>query len=102
MKPVNKGLQRRIVLTARETEVLRLIASGNANKTIAAVLGIGIKTVGKHREHLMEKLDIHETAGLTRYAIATGIIENHPISAAAPADRAVRFREKDPTRPRMG
>ena len=61
-------------LTAREREVLQLIAQGNANKVTAAELGIGIKTVEKHREHLMEKLNIHETAGLTRYAIATGII----------------------------
>ena len=42
----------------------------------AAELGIGIKTVEKHREHLMEKLDIHDTAGLTRYAIGAGIIES--------------------------
>lgn len=65
-----------IQLTARETEVLQLVAEGNANKQIAAELGIGIKTVEKHREHLMEKLDIHDTAGLTRYAISTGVIES--------------------------
>jgi DNA-binding NarL/FixJ family response regulator len=63
-------------LTSREMEVLQLIAEGKANKETAAELGIGIKTVEKHREHLMEKLDIHDTAGLTRYAIATGIIES--------------------------
>ena len=63
-------------LTPREMEVLQLIAEGKANKETAAELGIGIKTVEKHREHLMEKLDIHDTAGLTRYAIATGIIES--------------------------
>jgi DNA-binding NarL/FixJ family response regulator len=63
-------------LTSREIEVLRLIAEGNANKETAAELGIGIKTVEKHREHLMQKLDIHDTAGLTRYAIGAGIIEN--------------------------
>lgn len=63
-------------LTSRETEVLQLIAEGKANKETAAELGIGIKTVEKHREHLMEKLDIHDTAGLTRYAISAGIIEN--------------------------
>ena len=40
------------------------------------MLGIGIKTVEKHREHLMEKLDIHDTAGLTRFAISSGIIES--------------------------
>ena len=63
-------------LTSREMEVLQLIAEGKANKETAAVLGIGVKTVEKHREHLMEKLDIHDTAGLTRYAISTGIIES--------------------------
>jgi len=63
-------------LTSREVEVLQLIAEGKANKETAAELGIGIKTVEKHREHLMEKLDIHDTAGLTRYAISTGIIES--------------------------
>jgi len=63
-------------LTPREMEVLQLIAEGKANKETAAELGIGIKTVEKHREHLMEKLDIHDTAGLTRYAIAAGIIES--------------------------
>jgi DNA-binding NarL/FixJ family response regulator len=63
-------------LTSREMEVLQLIAEGKANKETAAELGVGIKTVEKHREHLMAKLDIHDTAGLTRYAIATGIIES--------------------------
>ena len=63
-------------LTSREMEVLQLIAEGKANKETAAELGIGIKTVEKHREHLMEKLDIHDTAGLTRYAISAGIIES--------------------------
>lgn len=64
------------VLTSREMEVLQLIAEGKANKETAAELGISIKTVEKHRGHLMEKLDIHDTAGLTRHAIASGIIES--------------------------
>ena len=63
-------------LTSREMEVLQLIAEGNANKETASELGIGIKTVEKHREHLMEKLDIHDTAGLIRYAISAGVIES--------------------------
>ncbi len=63
-------------LTSREMEVLQLIAEGKANKETAVELGIGMKTVEKHREHLMMKLDIHDTAGLTRYAIAAGIIES--------------------------
>jgi DNA-binding NarL/FixJ family response regulator len=65
-----------VELTSREVEVLQLIAEGKANKETAGELGIGIKTVEKHREHLMEKLDIHHTAGLTRYAISAGIIES--------------------------
>lgn len=64
------------VLTSREMEVLQLIAEGKANKETAMELGIGMKTVEKHREHLMDKLDIHDTAGLTRYAISAGIIES--------------------------
>jgi DNA-binding NarL/FixJ family response regulator len=63
-------------LTARESEVLQLVAEGSANKQIASKLEISIKTVEKHREHLMAKLDIHDTAGLTRYAIAAGVIES--------------------------
>ena len=70
-------LKKKVVqLTSREMEVLQLIAEGKANKETASELGIGIKTVEKHREHLMEKLDIHDTAGLTRYAISAGIIES--------------------------
>lgn len=65
-----------IRLSSREVEVLQLIAEGDANKQIAAELGISTKTVEKHRDHLMQKLDIHDTAGLTRYAIAAGIIES--------------------------
>ena len=64
-------------LTAREMEVLQLIAEGKANKETATELGIGVKTVEKHREHLMQKLAIHDTAGLTRYAIGIGIVESH-------------------------
>jgi DNA-binding NarL/FixJ family response regulator len=63
-------------LSSREAEVLQLIAEGEANKRIAAELGISVKTVEKHRQSLMEKLNIHDTAGLTRYAIAAGIIES--------------------------
>ncbi len=62
-------------LTSRETEVLQLVSEGQANKQVAATLGISIKTVEKHRQHVMDKLNIHETAGLTRYAIAQGITE---------------------------
>ena len=63
-------------LTSRELEMLQLIAEGMANKQAAAELGISIKTVEKHRQSLMKKLDLHDTAGLTRYAIAKGIVES--------------------------
>jgi len=63
-------------LTSREAELLQLIAEGQANKQIASELKISIKTVEKHRQHLMEKLKIHDIAGLTRFAIAAGIIES--------------------------
>jgi DNA-binding NarL/FixJ family response regulator len=63
-------------LTSRELEVIQLVAEGQANKQVANELKISIKTVEKHRQHLMDKLNIHDTAGLTRYAIAQGIIES--------------------------
>ena len=64
------------LLSSREIEVLQLIAEGKPNKQVAAELGISFKTVDKHRQHLMGKLNIHDIAGLTRYAIAEGIIES--------------------------
>jgi len=63
-------------LSSREVEVLQLIAEGKPNKQVAAELGVSFKTVDKHRQHLMGKLNIHDIAGLTRYAIAQGIIES--------------------------
>jgi DNA-binding NarL/FixJ family response regulator len=63
-------------LTSREVEVLQLIAEGYANKQVASALNISIKTVEKHRQSLMERLNIHNTAGLTRYAISAGVVEN--------------------------
>jgi DNA-binding NarL/FixJ family response regulator len=62
-------------LSSRELEVLQLVAEGGTNKSIAADLGIALKTVEKHRHQIMEKLQIRHTAGLTRYALAAGIIE---------------------------
>lgn len=62
-------------LTVREVEVLQLIAESFANKQIAATLAISIKTVEKHRERVMAKLDLHDVAGLTRFAIFTGLVE---------------------------
>ena len=71
--PIKKAL---IHLSSRETEVLQLIAEGKTNKQIGVVLSISVKTVEKHRQHLMTKLNLHDTAGLTRYAISAGIIES--------------------------
>ena len=62
-------------LTVRELQVLKLIAAGGSNKEIATDLDISIKTVEKHRQQVMNKLNIHEVAGLTRYAIAHGLVE---------------------------
>lgn len=70
------GKKRTDHLTTREAEVLQLIAEGRANKQIAAELSISIKTVEKHRQQVMNKLGIHDVAGLTRHAISKGIIES--------------------------
>lgn len=67
---------RRADLTIREAEVLQLIAEGKLNKQIASELRISIKTVEKHRQQVMDKLNIHSVAGLTRYAISKGIIKS--------------------------
>ncbi|HVN86184.1 MAG TPA: response regulator transcription factor [Candidatus Binatia bacterium] len=61
-------------LTVREMEVLQLIAEGNSNKEIALQLGVSVKTVETHRARLMNKLDIHETAGLVRFAIRKKLV----------------------------
>jgi len=63
------------VLTIREREVLKLIASGLKNKQIAQELFISIKTVETHRANIMQKLDIHTTASLVQYAISIGLLE---------------------------
>ncbi len=64
-------------LTLREAEVLQLIAEGFANKQIAGELGLSVKTVEKHRQQVMNKLNIHDTASLVRHAAAKGIIETN-------------------------
>lgn len=61
-------------LTAREHEVLQLVAEGRTTKEVAATLGISVKTAETHRTRLMQKIDVHETAGLVRYAIRRGLI----------------------------
>ena len=75
--PAGRPLRKRAVrLSSRELEVLQLIAEGQPNKQVADELGISIKTVEKHRQSMMQKLNIHDVAGLTRYAIGAGIIES--------------------------
>jgi RNA polymerase sigma factor (sigma-70 family) len=61
-------------LSSRERQVLQLVAEGKTTKEVASVLGISAKTASAHRERLMKKLDVHETAGLVRYAIRMGLI----------------------------
>jgi DNA-binding NarL/FixJ family response regulator len=63
-------------LTPRQREVLQLIAEGHTNRAIASILGISIKTVESHRTRLMETLDIHDVAGLVRFAIRVGLIRS--------------------------
>jgi two-component system, NarL family, nitrate/nitrite response regulator NarL len=61
-------------LTSRERQVLVLIAEGQSNKEIACKLGIGVRTIETHRERIMRRLDIHSVAGLTKFAIANGLV----------------------------
>lgn len=62
-------------LSPRERQVLQLIAESKTTKEVAGVLNISVKTAETHRTHIMEKLDIHETAGLVRYAIRRGLVQ---------------------------
>lgn len=62
-------------LSDRERQVLQLVAEGKTTKEIATLLGISVNTAESHRSNLMEKLDIHDTAGLVRYALRHGVIE---------------------------
>jgi DNA-binding NarL/FixJ family response regulator len=66
-------------LTSRQTEILQLIAEGYANKQIGGLLSLSIKTVEKHRQELMNKLNIHNIATLTRYAVSMGIVESNRV-----------------------
>jgi DNA-binding NarL/FixJ family response regulator len=85
--PGDKTLVR---LTMREAEMLQLIAEGYATKQIADRLSISIKTVEKHRQSVMDKLKIHQIAGLTRYAVEKGVIQlgGNPVDLAAANSRS--------------
>ena len=65
-------------LTPRQRETLQLIAEGHSTKDIARILGLSVKTVESYRAGLMERLDIHDIAGLVRYAIRTGLVSQEP------------------------
>jgi DNA-binding NarL/FixJ family response regulator len=62
------------LLTPRQREILQLIAEGHSNKEIARMLHVSAKTIETHRTQLMERLDIHDVAGLVRYAIRAGVL----------------------------
>jgi DNA-binding NarL/FixJ family response regulator len=62
-------------LTASERQVLQLIAEGKSTKDVASLLGVSVKTAESHRSRLMQKLDIHETATLVRYAVKRGLVQ---------------------------
>ncbi|MBT8132635.1 MAG: response regulator transcription factor [Gammaproteobacteria bacterium] len=72
--PEDVGLER---LTVREREVLRMISNGMSTKQIASELGVSPKTVSTHREHMMNKLDIHSVAELTRFALREGLVSDN-------------------------
>jgi DNA-binding NarL/FixJ family response regulator len=63
-------------LTERERQVLKLVAEGRSNKEVASFLDVSVKTAMTHREHLMQKLDLHDRTELTRFALRRGIIHD--------------------------
>ena len=65
-------------LTDREKQVLKLVADGRSNKEIAAVLDISVKTAMSHREHMMDKLDLHNRTDLVRFALRKGVLPPQP------------------------
>lgn len=78
-------------LTGRQTEILQLIAEGYATKQIADLLSLSVKTIEKHRQDLMNVLNIHNIATLTRYAVSSGVVESNrmPEWSATAAPRAI-------------
>ena len=72
---LNKETHPAEILSPRERQVLQLIAEGKTTKEVAVQLGISVKTAESHRKNILEKLDIHQTAGLVRYAIRVGLIQ---------------------------
>jgi DNA-binding NarL/FixJ family response regulator len=77
LHPVEAGVRKRppATLTARQREVLQLVAEGKGTKEIASILNIAVKTVEFHKFRIMDELDLHSTAELTKYAVAEGLVE---------------------------
>jgi DNA-binding NarL/FixJ family response regulator len=76
---VNNGTSREVednlnLLTEREIQVLRLIADGKTNKDIARILGVSVNTIETHRKHIMDKLDLHNTAEIVRFAVRKRVV----------------------------
>ena len=69
-------------LSSRQKEVVQLIAEGYSSKEMAGVLSLSIKTVEKHRQDVVKKLDIHNIAALTRYAVSSGIVDSNCVPIA--------------------
>ena len=65
-------------LTNRQERVLQLIAKGYSSKEIASKISLSLKTIEKEQQALMDKLDIYDTASLTRFAVSNGLVEGHP------------------------
>jgi DNA-binding NarL/FixJ family response regulator len=80
----SSGETRTPKLTSRQTEILQLIAEGYATKQIADLLFLSVKTVEKHRQDLMNTLNIHNIASLTRYAVSSGVVETNRMPEGAP------------------
>jgi DNA-binding NarL/FixJ family response regulator len=74
LERVGEGGEPLSLLTGRQREILQLVAEGNSTKEIARRLGLSVKTVESHRAQLMERLDIHDVAGLVRFAIRHGLV----------------------------
>ena len=70
-----RALEQDEQLTERQREILRHVAGGKSSKEIAVELGLSEKTVSNHRARIMERIGVHDVAGLTRHAIALGLVD---------------------------
>jgi DNA-binding NarL/FixJ family response regulator len=72
--PPGESSEQPELLTSRQREILQLVAEGRSTKEIASLLDLSVKTVETHRAQIMERLDIHDLAGLVRYAVRAGLV----------------------------